>query len=110
MAKVPTVNIVGDAPGGYVTINADQFDEKVHKLYEGPTEPEPKAPEALKGRLPEDFPGYAALAAAEPPIHTYKQLNKAIADGVKIPGIGDSTLAKINEVLAAGVVEEAPEE
>ena len=56
-------------------------------------------PAPLKGKLPEDFPGHAALDAAG--IHTYGQLRKALADGVKIPGVGDATTAKIEEALAA---------
>src|SRR6185503_15787613 len=55
----------------------------------------------LKGRLPEDFPGKADLDAADPPIHTYKQLSKFADDYTKIPGIGPKTAEKIKERLAA---------
>lgn len=53
-------------------------------------------PEALKGKLPEDFPGHAALADAG--INTYGQLAK-VEDVTTIPGIGEATAAKIAEAL-----------
>ena len=59
------------------------------------TEPEhPKS--ELKGKLPEDFPGHAALLEAG--IHTYAQLRKA-GELTEIPGIGEATAAKIAEAL-----------
>lgn len=60
---------------------------------------EPEIPDDLKGKLPADLPGHAALAEAG--INTYNQLRKALADDVKIPGIGDATRAKIIEALNA---------
>jgi len=58
----------------------------------------------LKGKLPEDFPGHAALDTAG--IHTYGQLRKALEGGVKIHGIGSATQAKIDEALAAAPADE----
>jgi hypothetical protein len=54
----------------------------------------------LTGKLPEDFPGKSALDAADPPIHTYKQLSKFAPDYTDIPGIGAATAKKIEEALA----------
>lgn len=60
-------------------------------------EPEaPAEPEEQKGHLPEDFPGYAALAEAG--INTYGQLRK-IEDVTSVPGIGPATAEKIAEAL-----------
>lgn len=75
---------------------------------EKPAEPEKVEHEELKGKLPADFPGHAALADADPPINTYGQLRKAIARGtlekpwyVDIANIADKTAEKIEERLAA---------
>jgi hypothetical protein len=56
-----------------------------------------EVPEELKGKLPEDFPGYAALVDAG--IHTYAQLRKA-GDITEVPGIRKATAAKIAEAIA----------
>ena len=50
----------------------------------------------LKGKLPEDFPGHAALEAAG--ITTYAQLRKA-GDVTEVPGIGKATAEKIADAL-----------
>lgn len=75
---------------------------------EKPAEPEKVEHEELKGKLPADFPGHAALADADPPINTYGQLRKAIARGTlekpwyaDIANIADKTAEKIEERLAA---------
>jgi hypothetical protein len=66
---------------------------------EEPVEEEkPEAPEELKGKLPEDFPGHAALAEAG--INTYGQLRK-VGDLTEVKGIGEATAAKIAEALVA---------
>lgn len=57
-----------------------------------------EVPEDLKGKLPEDFPGHAALAEAG--INTYAQLRKA-GDVTEVAGIGPATAKKIAEALAA---------
>lgn len=57
-------------------------------------EPEPAVEPELKGKLPSDFPGHAALAKAG--INTYGQLAK-VQDLTTIPGIAEPTAAKIAE-------------
>lgn len=78
------------------------LDESYRLVEEKPAEPEaaPEAepePEEQKGHLPEDFPGYAALAEAG--INTYGQLRK-LEDVTTVPGIGPATAEKIKEALA----------
>lgn len=51
----------------------------------------------LKGKLPDDFPGKAALEAEG--ITTYAKLRKA-GDVTEVPGIGPATKAKIDEALS----------
>ena len=61
---------------------------------------EPVAESAeLKGRLPDNFPGHAALSEAG--IHTYHQLRKQQAgEGLTaVPGIGDVTAEHIEDAL-----------
>jgi len=65
---------------------------------EEPAPGEIEVPEDLKGKLPEDFPGHAALAEAG--INTYAQLRKA-GDVTEVSGIGPATAKKIAEALAA---------
>jgi hypothetical protein len=62
----------------------------------------------LRGKLPEDFPGHAALEAEG--VTTYAQVRKRIKEGTLkgIPGIGDATAAKIEE--AAGMSDETDDE
>lgn len=62
--------------------------------YKGVSESKP-----LRGKLPEDFPGHAALEAAG--ITTYTQLRNA-GDVTEIDGIGPATAEKIGEALAEG--------
>jgi len=52
-------------------------------------------------KLPEDFPGFAALDAAGEA--TEAKVRKRIADGTltEVPGLGDATAAKIEEALKA---------
>lgn len=63
----------------------------------GKDEEQADAPKLLQGKLPDDFPGLAALDAAG--IHTYAQLRNA-GDVTKIAGIGEATAAKIDEAMA----------
>lgn len=96
----PTVQVYSKEHGGdeFVTINASDFDERVHRLVgDGPWSLE-KADE-LKGKLPEDFPGRRELEAFDPPVHTYAQLRKLIKQDIKVPGIGDVTRAQIQARL-----------
>lgn len=53
-----------------------------------------EAAKPKQGKLPEDFPGYAALDEAG--IHTYAQLRK-VKDLLEVPGIGPATAEKIKE-------------
>ncbi|HKS27824.1 MAG TPA: hypothetical protein VJS44_08395 [Pyrinomonadaceae bacterium] len=64
-------------------------------------EPETEG-KSLRGKLPEDFPGQAALEAEG--VGTYAQARKRVKDGTltDIPGIGDATAAKIAEALGEG--------
>lgn len=72
-----------------------------------PEKEDNKPAEELKGKLPDDFPGKAALDEADPPVHTYNQVRKHLADGtlIDIPGIGKATAQKIEEALS-----QAPDE
>ncbi len=72
---------------------------KVEEPAEGKEEEDEKDTVPLSGKLPDDFPGKAALDAADPPIHTYKQLSKFADDYTAIPGIGPVTAEKIAETL-----------
>jgi hypothetical protein len=85
-----------------ITINEEDFDPAIHKEVSGGSDADTSAPQPnpdLRGKLPEDFPGFVALG--ESGINTYAQVRKAIKDEVKIPGIADATTAKIKEALAA---------
>jgi len=57
---------------------------------------EEEEPVVKQGKLPEDFPGHAALAEAG--INTFNQLRKA-GDVTEIPGIGPATAEKIQAAL-----------
>src|SRR5262245_33974056 len=63
-----------------------------------PAGAEAEGEEVKKGRLPDDFPGIAALHEAG--INTYTQLSK-VADLTEIPGIGPATAEKIQAELGA---------
>jgi len=76
---------------------ADEKDVKPKEQEAETTEVDPDADTVpLKGKLPEGFPGYAALDAAG--IHTYAQVRK-VDDLTTIDGIGAATAAKIEEAL-----------
>lgn len=66
-----------------------------NETQEGSDESEDEG-QALRGRLPEDFPGHAALAAAG--VDTYGKLRK-VSDLTEIEGIGPATAEKIQEAL-----------
>jgi len=65
----------------------------------------PEAP-ALKGKLPEDFPGHASLEAAG--LTTYAKVRKSLDTLEEVEGIGPATAEKIRE--AVGASSEADEE
>jgi hypothetical protein len=64
------------------------------------SEPTTATPDAgdLRGQLPEDFPGKAALAEAG--INTYGQLRKYTGDLTEISGIGPATAEKIKDAIS----------
>jgi hypothetical protein len=74
----------------------------------GTTEPELRQSEAgtettdetgtqLKGKLPEDFPGYGALEEAG--LTTYAKVRKSLSSLEEVPGIGPATAEKIREAM-----------
>lgn len=83
-----------------VWINAKKVEASKTTAVEGD---EQTHPVTLKGKLPEDFPGLAALEAAG--ITTYAQLRKA-GDVTEIDGIGPATTAKIHAALAQDTEED----
>lgn len=52
---------------------------------------------ALRGKLPEDFPGYAAFTAAG--YTSYGKVRALKGDYSGVPGVGDVTGAKVDELL-----------
>ena len=78
----------------------------------GETKEEPVPP---KGELPASLGPklLEALAALDPPVHTFHQLRKLIASGTDekpwyedVKGIGDATAAKLEEAVKAAPYEE----
>lgn len=67
-------------------------------------EGEEEAPAELKGRLPEDFPGHAALEAEG--LTTYAKVRKQLDSITEVPGIGDATAERIREAMSASPEEE----
>jgi hypothetical protein len=112
MSSVPTVEVYSKEFGGdeLIRVNASDFNADVHRLVGDGPWGSAKGSE-LKGKLPEDFPGRRELEAADPPIHTYGQLRKAIKENVKVPGIGDAKQQQILERLGDSLqVEDGGEE
>lgn len=71
--------------------------EQAEKASAGDQPPKQLTPAPPKtGKLPEDFPGHAALEAAG--ITTYAKA-RAVSDLTTIPGIGEATAAAITEAL-----------
>ncbi len=90
VASAPAPLVVPDSP-----IVSPVAEESVAPVEEVVSE---EAPAAKKGKLPEDFPGHAALETAG--ITTFAQLRKA-GDVTEVEGIGPATAEKINEALNA---------
>lgn len=71
------------------------------------TEPEIEQ-KPLKGKLPEDFPGYTALEAAG--LTSYAKARKRLDALEEIDGIGPATAVKIREAMReSSEAEEEPE-
>ena len=68
----------------------------------------PAATKTSKGKLPEDFPGYAALEAEG--ITTYAKVRKQLDALEEVPGIGRSTAEKIRAEMTASSAEEEESE
>lgn len=87
----------------------DRLEEAAEESLAADTAPAENAAE-LKGELPEGFPGLKALAALDPPVHTYHQARKLIATGADwykdIEGIGKPTAEKIEAAAGAAPVED----
>lgn len=100
MEAKTTIRVYHAGFGDPILINEEDFDPAIHERVTDESEAARKAPKPLTGKLPEDFPGFAALVEAG--IHTYAQILKARAEGVKIPNIGDVIGGQIDQALAAG--------
>lgn len=103
MAEIPTVAIASDeTAGGYVLINADEFDPAKHQRYKGAIpEPEP-APEPEQGQQsPADSAsaGGSSTAAELVQQHSKTELRE-IAAKLNIPGRSRMS----EEELAAAIV------
>jgi hypothetical protein len=72
------------------------------------TEKEQPVGPQLRGKLPEDFPGHAALEAEG--ITTYAKVRKRLADLTDIPGIGDATAEKISAAMGESSEDEEEQE
>lgn len=70
---------------------------------EGPLSDDGETPKEaaaqLKGKLPEDFPGYGALEAAG--LTTYAKVRKSLDTIEEVEGIGPATAEKIREAMNA---------
>lgn len=73
-------------------------------------------PAALKGELPDGFPGKKALGELDPPVHTYFRVRKLIATGTEgapwykdVAGIAAPTAAKIEEAVGVAPADDEEE-
>ena len=46
--EIPTVKVVCETDGGWMLINAEDFDEKIHTLFVEPSEKPPEDPDKTK--------------------------------------------------------------
>jgi hypothetical protein len=81
--------------------------EAAKTVTEAETEEQPTTPQ-LRGKLPDDFPGHAALEAEG--ITTYAKVRKRLADLTDIPGIGDATAEKISAAMSESSEDEEDQE
>lgn len=88
-----------------VTQEVDVAGNPVGNQGGGPDLTDTTTPVELEGRLPDDFPGHAALKAAG--VITYDRVRKLIAKGKldDVPGIGPQTIKEIEAVLAGPVTQ-----
>lgn len=105
----PSVRAFVNDDGSYKGDNTPEAETARHEESKGEADSDPNAvakspmqaersdSPKKQGKLPDDFPGYAALAAAG--ISTYAQLRKA-GDVTKIEGIGPATAEKIETALS----------
>jgi hypothetical protein len=80
-----------EAPGGAANLTAQDAGNA-----EGEAAGDEDSASTKRGKLPEDFPGRAALEEAG--ITSYGKL-RAVKDLTELPGIGDATAKKIEEAL-----------
>lgn len=103
----PSVRAFVNDDGSYKGDNTPEKKDARHEQSKGEADSDPNAvaknvsdeergPEVKKGKLPDDFPGHAALSNAG--ITTYAQLRKA-GDVTALEGIGPATADKIKTAL-----------
>jgi hypothetical protein len=69
MPDIETVRILPESEeqGNYILINAEDFDKKKHKIYDGPDNPPAEVPVTLESMAAELAEAKAKLAALSPP-------------------------------------------
>jgi len=75
---------------------------------QAPAEVEEVKPSPLRGKLPADFPGHAALEAEG--LTTYAKVRKRLSDLTSIPGIGEATAEKITAAMGESSADEEEQE
>lgn len=102
----PPVRVIGSESSEAKAIEGGASPEEAQRASQHPSRPDEADTESeedsgaqKKGRLPEDFPGYAALDEAGEA--TYAKVRKRIEKGTltEIPGIGEATAQKIEEAV-----------
>lgn len=98
---------------GTVEQSLAEIDGKVPSPGESIATAEAEETAPLKGELPAGFPSLAALAALDPPVHTYHQVRTLIATGSEgspwykdVKGIGPATAAAVEVAAIEGPADE----